>query len=444
MSYSLYDQDGWVAPVATAQGWKHLSGVLRSLGEECATLESQGYTTDPDAVAESAGHELPDLSKSLRKCHGIAIISDSLLDAQSNTARLSESPDSDNVLYVARHGETDDDTKGIASGWSKTELNRDGQKEIEQLARHLDGRGIAEIYASDLPRTMDSADIIASRIGAKVIPMSGLRSWHHGADGVDEKEAKPIIARGIKHPDKPPVPGAESRNEMAERFRDALQKIIARQKIIGKPVLIVTHSWNAGLIPLTLAGADEKKVKPLDPGQAEKLVYDGQTWDVEHLQDEMPAPYLVNGPTMPLAKPEQIDSATPGSFQQVFNRPEKHFRPSPMPSGDATDKAVVMQMSERRPPPEHFDSSGASETLDGHVIKLQKLLTGPLKAFTINAIVRQAIMQLKRGSSSTDLTFDSPAALAHKLLPSVDAIKQEAAKHARQEVMRMTKGRVNA
>lgn len=421
MSYSLYDQDGWVGPVATAHGWKSISGILHSLGGDCALLESQGYTTEPADAAAGAKQKLPELSRLLGECHGIAIISDSYLEGSGAARKLSD-VNSDHIIYVARHGKTEDDDKGIASGWRNVDLNKEGQGEAEHLAHQLTGLGIAEIYSSDLDRTMDTAHIIAARIKAKVIPLLGLRSWHHGGEGLPEDKAKEIIAKGIEHPASPPVPGAESRDDMAQRFADSLRKVVERQKAIKKPVLIVTHSWNAGLIPLTLTGADQSKVKPLEPGHAEKLVYDGKEWDVESLQDTLPSPYLVNGPTMPLAAPEP------------------HARSSPVPSGDPSDRAVIVKMSDL---PEHCDFAGCAESLDGHGIMLKKLITSSIKAKIIKALVMQAVAQIRRGAGSIDLQFSNPMGIEHKLAPSIEAIKSEAATHAQQEIKRMTRGQVH-
>lgn len=59
-------------------------------------------------------------------------------------------------LYIARHGETDANAKGIVQGWLDTELNAKGLAQAAEAAKNFTGV-VDAIYSSDLRRASRTA-----------------------------------------------------------------------------------------------------------------------------------------------------------------------------------------------------------------------------------------------------------------------------------------------
>ncbi len=59
------------------------------------------------------------------------------------------------LLYLVRHGQTDDNLRGIIQGHLDTPLNDHGRRESERLAEHLKGVAFTETWTSDLSRARE-------------------------------------------------------------------------------------------------------------------------------------------------------------------------------------------------------------------------------------------------------------------------------------------------
>ncbi len=73
------------------------------------------------------------------------------------------------LLYMIRHGRTDWNRDRRIMGREAVPLNDDGREMVRDLARFLAGQGIATIYSGTLARTMETAHILASAWGARVL-----------------------------------------------------------------------------------------------------------------------------------------------------------------------------------------------------------------------------------------------------------------------------------
>lgn len=72
------------------------------------------------------------------------------------------------ILYTTRHGQTDNNLKGIIQGIIDTPLNETGIEEAEELKNKLKDINFDLVISSPLKRAMDTAKII---IGSKNIPI---------------------------------------------------------------------------------------------------------------------------------------------------------------------------------------------------------------------------------------------------------------------------------
>jgi broad specificity phosphatase PhoE len=71
------------------------------------------------------------------------------------------------VIYLARHGETDDNARGVVQGWIDTPLNKRGREQALMLANRVRGLGIAAIWTSQLARAVQTAEIVGDAIGVE-------------------------------------------------------------------------------------------------------------------------------------------------------------------------------------------------------------------------------------------------------------------------------------
>ncbi len=144
--------------------------------------------------------------------------------------------------YIAmRHGESDNVVKRIIdSGDQDSHLTALGRKEVAEAAKELKKRGIDMIFASDLPRTMETAELVGAELGVPV---------HHDAR-IREIDLKALSGRPIAEywkaiPDEMArftahaVEGAESLTDLRTRAWDFLRDMEAKHH--GKTILIVSH-----------------------------------------------------------------------------------------------------------------------------------------------------------------------------------------------------------
>lgn len=147
-------------------------------------------------------------------------------------------------LILVRHGETDWNVQHRYQGWSDLPLNEVGLKQAGALAARLAGEQVGAIYASDLQRAMQTAQIIAGRHSQSVIADLRLREISFGDwEGLTFDE---IRARWPGEVDawlgdslRVAPPGGETLAQVAERVRGALDDIVGQN--VGQTVLLVAH-----------------------------------------------------------------------------------------------------------------------------------------------------------------------------------------------------------
>ena len=84
-------------------------------------------------------------------------------------------------IRLARHGETDDNLPPQRfQGWTDTPLNETGRRQAHELAATVAGDGIASLWASDLSRARETAEIVGERIGMAPVLDARLREGARG------------------------------------------------------------------------------------------------------------------------------------------------------------------------------------------------------------------------------------------------------------------------
>ena len=83
------------------------------------------------------------------------------------------------TLFLVRHGETVDNARKVMQGQTQGELNPTGLLQAREVARQMAGEPLHAIVASDLRRSLQTAEIIARphRLPVVTTPLLRERDW---------------------------------------------------------------------------------------------------------------------------------------------------------------------------------------------------------------------------------------------------------------------------
>jgi len=147
-------------------------------------------------------------------------------------------------LLLVRHGETRANAEARYQGQNDTPLNELGHQQAQRLVTRLARENIARIYASDLPRAMQTAAPVAAYLGLPVEADVRLREIDVGEwegltfTGIQQRYPE-LAAEWDRNPGHTRIPGGESAADMAQRVHALLDELRALPDEL--PVLLVTH-----------------------------------------------------------------------------------------------------------------------------------------------------------------------------------------------------------
>lgn len=172
-------------------------------------------------------------------------------------------------LFIVRHGETEENRQRILQGHLPGVLTPDGRRQMMQTAEVLSGYDceFRRLVVSDLRRTMESAAIVAERLGLdEIIPTPLLRERDWGPyTGMPISEARQRYCRdGVWS-----LPGAETEDEIYARAQRALDFL--RPLCQDGHVLVVTHGLFARNLVAARFGCQFREVTPLVNGEVREL-----------------------------------------------------------------------------------------------------------------------------------------------------------------------------
>ena len=143
------------------------------------------------------------------------------------------------VLYIVRHGQTEENKQKILQGHLSGTLTEQGKEQVRLAAESLAQRtaDFKCIVSSDLKRAVDSANIIAERLGLSVVPMEILRERDWGEyTGMTIQEGK----AKYYHDGHWEFPGeAETDEGIFERAKKALMTLA--EEYGDSNIIVVTH-----------------------------------------------------------------------------------------------------------------------------------------------------------------------------------------------------------
>ncbi len=149
------------------------------------------------------------------------------------------------MIYLLRHGQIEGAGSRRFIGWTDPPLSDEGRKTAQKLHESLSGIVFGEILCSDLRRSRETADRIAS--GRLVTTLSALREIHLGEwDGLprnqiktDQPEAWRRRGENMAH-FRPP--GGESFADLSDRILPVFRRIAEVHSGDDPNALIVGHA----------------------------------------------------------------------------------------------------------------------------------------------------------------------------------------------------------
>lgn len=139
------------------------------------------------------------------------------------------------LLYLVRHGETDWNRAHRIQGSTDIPLNDTGRSQALRTGRLLARREWDGIYASPLSRAFETASIISAETGlAAPTPLPTLAERNYGeAEGLTGTEVE------NRYPGSMPVPGRETRDEVAARVIPTLLQLAEDHS--GGRLIVASH-----------------------------------------------------------------------------------------------------------------------------------------------------------------------------------------------------------
>ncbi|MBI4641889.1 MAG: histidine phosphatase family protein [Candidatus Tectomicrobia bacterium] len=193
-------------------------------------------------------------------------------------------------LFLVRHGETTWNSEGRLQGHLDIPLNDKGRWQAKQAASRLVRANITAIYASDLIRAFETAQIIGKRLNLEVIPSQNLREANLGCfQGKTWAEIQQLYPDQFKARQLDPVhavpEGGESVWQLSQRVIGEVERIIARHP--ESTVALATHGGVCLTLICHALGLDLTKRRAFGIGNASihRLEYDGKLWRVLGLND---------------------------------------------------------------------------------------------------------------------------------------------------------------
>ncbi len=191
------------------------------------------------------------------------------------------------TLYIARHGQTEWNAKGILMGQKDSPLTDLGIQQAQDLARELSKINFDAIYSSDLLRAKRTADIVKLERDLAIQTTKVLRERFYGSyDGrpnQDYVEARDRLVTKLKiftEAEKKALkvdPSAESVDELLARFITFLREVSVAN--LNKKVLIVTHGGAMRNFLIHSAWAKDEELPPYSLSNCAYLIVESDGVD---------------------------------------------------------------------------------------------------------------------------------------------------------------------
>ncbi len=166
--------------------------------------------------------------------------------------------------YLVRHGETAWNRDGRIQGHADVGLNEHGRQQMCALAKRLAGCDLAAVYASDLSRAVESAQILVESHSIPVETDPGLREFSYGEwEGLTLEEAEArnpedYACRMALDANAFAAPGGEVTRQLLHRVRRFNERVAARHEP-SENVLVVAHGGSIRALLVCLLGLPDDR-----------------------------------------------------------------------------------------------------------------------------------------------------------------------------------------
>ncbi len=180
-----------------------------------------------------------------------------------------------NKYYILRHGEAISNTKDIVSSWPEkfnNHLTKKGRGQIKKTAKELKNKNIDMIFASDLLRTKQTAEIISWALKIKPKFDKRLREMNFGKLSNGPIDSVWNYFKNEKERIKKAPPKGENYLKILDRMSGFLKNTDKRYK--DKNILIISHE-----APLFILEGWIRKFSPLETIKnypSEKRIHKGE------------------------------------------------------------------------------------------------------------------------------------------------------------------------
>jgi len=153
-------------------------------------------------------------------------------------------------LVYETHSLTLDNEAGLATGWLPGQLSPEGRKLAAQLGERRRNDGIDMVFASDLGRAVETAQIAFAEDHLPVLLDWRLRECNYG-----ELNGAPVARLAAERSARltTPFPGGQSYQEVVDLTRRFLADLV--DGFDGHRVLVISHSANKWALDVLLNGA---------------------------------------------------------------------------------------------------------------------------------------------------------------------------------------------
>lgn len=155
------------------------------------------------------------------------------------------------LLYIARHGQTEENVRRVLQGQMPGHLTAEGIAQAEELREKLRDIPFSRIITSDLKRAVDSARIIAEPHGVEIELEPLLRERDFGIH-----TGGPYIK--ISHA---LDPSAETMEQLAQRAADFLNCLTKSE---AETVLVVSHGLFLRVLQAVYHGVDVRSIEKME------------------------------------------------------------------------------------------------------------------------------------------------------------------------------------
>ncbi len=183
------------------------------------------------------------------------------------------------LLYLVRHGESIYNAEGRVQGQEDVPLSELGLRQSRAAAEALSTFPVERIYSSPLRRALQTAEVIAARLGLPILLDDRLKELHAGIfQGKLRRELPQLFpeeyAAWSSGDPYYVIPGGQSRFQVRQRGEAALREIAERHR--GHTVVVGHGALFRFALGALVGGNHCPELPPLVNGSITRLAYWGE------------------------------------------------------------------------------------------------------------------------------------------------------------------------